>query len=67
MPTACRFGFHEMRLHKISLTVVPENAAACQVYRKVGFVEEGRLRQVFRRDNRWRDMLTMGLLAGELR
>ncbi|WP_431961410.1 GNAT family N-acetyltransferase [Actinacidiphila sp. bgisy160] len=55
-----------MRLHKISLTVVTENEAAHHVYRKVGFVEEGRLRQVFRRDGRWYDMFTMGLLEGEL-
>ncbi|MDX3098105.1 GNAT family N-acetyltransferase [Streptomyces sp. ME19-03-3] len=67
MRTMCRYGFEKMRLHKISLTVVTENQAAHHVYRKVGFVEEGRLRQVFRRDGRWYDMFTMGLLEGELR
>jgi RimJ/RimL family protein N-acetyltransferase len=56
-----------MRLHKISLTVVTENLAAQQVYKKVGFVEEGRLRQSFRRDGKWYDQFTMGLLEGELR
>ena len=63
---ACRHGFDKMRLHKITLTVVPENEAAHRVYRKVGFVDEGRLRQTFRRDGRWYDQLTMGLLADEL-
>jgi RimJ/RimL family protein N-acetyltransferase len=67
MRTICRFGFAKMRLHKISLTVVTENHAAHHVYQKVGFVDEGRLRQVFRRDGQWYDMYTMGLLAGELR
>jgi RimJ/RimL family protein N-acetyltransferase len=67
MRTVCRYGFEEMRLHRISLTVVTENHAAHHVYRKVGFVEEGRLRQVFRRDGRWCDQFTMGLLEGELR
>ncbi|MFB7285968.1 GNAT family N-acetyltransferase [Actinacidiphila glaucinigra] len=67
MRTMCRYGFEKMRLHKISLTVVTENEAAHHVYRKVGFVDEGRLRQVFRRDGRWYDMFTMGLLEGELR
>jgi len=62
----CRFGFEDMRLHKISLTVVTENHAAISVYRKVGFVEKGRLRSVFRRDGRWYDQFTMGLLDGEL-
>ncbi|MEO3976193.1 GNAT family protein [Streptomyces sp. CAU 1734] len=67
MRTACRYGFDDMRLHKISLTVATENHAARRVYEKVGFVEEGRLRQVFRRDGQWYDMFTMGLLADELR
>ncbi|MEU8230531.1 GNAT family protein [Actinoplanes sp. NPDC048967] len=64
--TVCRYGFDKMRLHKITLTVVTENEAAWRAYRKVGFVQEGRLREVFRRDGRWYDQYTMGLLAGEL-
>ncbi|QXE38300.1 GNAT family N-acetyltransferase [Streptomyces sp. GMY02] len=67
MRTVCRYGFDKMRLHKITLTVVTENHAAHRVYQKVGFVDEGRLRQVFRRDGQWYDMFTMGLLEGELR
>lgn len=67
MRTICRYGFEKMRLHKITLTVVAENQAAHRVYRKVGFVDEGRLRQAFRRDGQWYDMFTMGLLEGELR
>ena len=66
MRTVCRYGFDKMRLHKISLTVVTENHAAHHLCKKLGFVEEGRLRQVFRRDGRWYDMFTMGLLEGEL-
>jgi len=42
-----RYGFEDMCLHKVTLTVVTENHAARRVYVKVGFVEEGRLRQVF--------------------
>lgn len=64
--TVCRYGFDKLRLHKITLTVVTENEPAVRVYRKVGFAEEGRLRQVFRRDGRWYDEYAMGLLAGEL-
>jgi RimJ/RimL family protein N-acetyltransferase len=65
--TACRYGFDHMRLHKVTLTVVADNEAARHVYRGVGFQEEGRLREVFRRDGRWHDKITMGLLDGELR
>ncbi|MCG5215595.1 GNAT family N-acetyltransferase [Streptosporangium sp. KLBMP 9127] len=67
MRLTCRYGFEKMRLHRISLTVVAENAAARRVYAKVGFVEEGRMREAFRRDGRWHDMILMSLLAGELR
>jgi RimJ/RimL family protein N-acetyltransferase len=67
MRTACRYGFEKMRLHKITLTVVAENEAAHHIYRKVGFVDEGRLRQAFRSNGRWLDKFTMGLLDGELR
>lgn len=67
MRAVCRHGFEDMRLHRITLTVVPENLAARAVYAKLGFVEEGRLREVFRRDGRWHDHVVMGLLAGELR
>ncbi|MGP4109317.1 GNAT family N-acetyltransferase [Streptomyces sp. 4N509B] len=63
----CRYGFDKMRLHKISLDVVTENHAARRVYEKVGFVEEGRLRKVFRRDGAWYDMIVMGLFEEELR
>ncbi|GII52134.1 N-acetyltransferase [Planotetraspora thailandica] len=67
MRVICRYGFEKMRLHRISLTAVAENAAARHVYQKVGFVEEGRLREAFRRDGKWHDMILMGLLEGELR
>jgi RimJ/RimL family protein N-acetyltransferase len=67
MRTICRYGFDKMRLHKITLTVATENHAAHHIYQKVGFVDEGRLRQVFRRDGQWYDMFMMGLLEGELR
>jgi RimJ/RimL family protein N-acetyltransferase len=33
----------------------------------VGFAEEGRKREAFRRDGKWHDMILMGLLEGELR
>jgi RimJ/RimL family protein N-acetyltransferase len=46
--------------------VVADNAAARHVYRKVGFVEEGRQRESFRRAGKWHDMILMSLLEGEL-
>ncbi|PPK70254.1 GNAT family protein [Actinokineospora auranticolor] len=61
----CRFAFNDMRLHAIGLTVVAENESARHVYRKVGFVEEGRTRETFRRDGELHDEVIMSLLARE--
>ncbi|MBL7261000.1 GNAT family N-acetyltransferase [Paractinoplanes lichenicola] len=64
----CRYGFHKMRLRKITLTVAAENEGARHIYGKVGFVEEGRLRGTFRSaDGQWADKFTMGLFESELR
>lgn len=65
--TACRYGFEKMRLRRISLTVVADNHAAHHVYRKIGFVDEGRQRRVFRRDGRWHDKIMMAVFEDELR
>jgi RimJ/RimL family protein N-acetyltransferase len=53
----------ERGLHKLCLSVFPHNAAAIALYRKYGFVDEGRRVQQFRRSNGelW-DALEMGLL-----
>jgi RimJ/RimL family protein N-acetyltransferase len=66
MRVMCRYGFEFMRLHAIELSVVDENERARHVYRKVGFVEEGKLREAFRRDGKWHDVYVMSLLEGEL-
>jgi RimJ/RimL family protein N-acetyltransferase len=50
-------------LHKLSLTVFPHNEPAIALYRKFGFVEEGRLVKQYRRQSGelW-DAVQMGLL-----
>ncbi len=50
-------------LHKLALSVFPHNDAAIALYRKFGFVEEGRLvRHVRRADGQFWDLIEMGLL-----
>jgi RimJ/RimL family protein N-acetyltransferase len=60
---ACVEWAREAGVHKLSLEVFPWNEAAIALYRKFGFVEEGRLRKQYRRQNGelW-DVLVMGLL-----
>ena len=64
--TLCRFGFREMNLHRISLHVYDFNARGVGAYQKVGFREEGRLREDQFVDGRHVDVVVMGLLATEL-
>jgi RimJ/RimL family protein N-acetyltransferase len=53
----------ERGLHKLTLSVFPQNEAAIALYRKFGFVEEGRRVKHMRRANGelW-DLVDMGLL-----
>ena len=53
----------ERGLHKLSLGVFPHNEAAIALYRKLGFVEEGRrVKHVRRRNGELWDLVDMGLL-----
>ena len=53
----------EEGLHKLSLDVFPHNEAAIALYRKFGFVEEGRrVKQYRRRNGELWDGVEMGLL-----
>jgi RimJ/RimL family protein N-acetyltransferase len=54
---------NERNLHKLSLSVFAHNASAVALYRKVGFIEEGRRVKHYRRASGelW-DAIEMGLL-----
>jgi RimJ/RimL family protein N-acetyltransferase len=64
--TLSRFAFDEMDLHKIRLDAYAFNARAIRTYERVGFREEGLLREEAYRGGRRVDMVRMGLLRGEL-
>ena len=65
MRTLLRFGFEEMNLHRIQLTVDARNGRAQACYRKCGFVEEARLRQHRFTEGEFHDTLWMGVLREE--
>lgn len=65
MLTLVRFGFEQMNLHRIALGVFAFNDRAQAVYRKVGFVEEGRERDAYYQDGRYWDVLRMSILREE--
>lgn len=66
MRVVCRFGFESMNLHRIDLEVYGTNARARRVYEKVGFRQEGVLREAVYKYGRYEDIVHMGLLEGEL-
>jgi RimJ/RimL family protein N-acetyltransferase len=63
--TLVDYGFREMGLHRIQLHVFADNARARATYRKVGFVEEGVLRETVFHDGAFRDEVAMSVLAHE--
>ncbi len=63
--TLLRFGFEEMNLNRVALTVYDFNERAIASYRKCGFIEEGRLRQGVYQRGRYIDVLLMSVLRSE--
>jgi RimJ/RimL family protein N-acetyltransferase len=61
------YGFGELNLRRITLEVLETNERAIRLYRSLGFVDEGRLRQAYRKQGDWIDVLLMGLLVAEYR
>jgi RimJ/RimL family protein N-acetyltransferase len=64
MRTFLRFGFEEMNLNRIDLTVDARNGRAIACYRKCGFVEEARLRQDRYSEGAYHDTLIMAVVRG---
>ena len=60
-----RIGFAEMDLHRIHLTVFPENCRGLRCYERCGFRREGMERQAYFKDDKWHDLVTMAILREE--
>lgn len=59
------YGFNELNLHRIFLTVIDYNAAAIKAYERAGFVLEGTHRQAVQREGKRYDLLLYGILRDE--
>jgi len=66
MRALCRVGFEVMNLHRIALTVDATNERARHVYRTLGFVEEGVLRDHRFIRGAYRGTVVMSLFRNEL-
>jgi RimJ/RimL family protein N-acetyltransferase len=65
MQTILEACFGGWGVHRIGVRVEEGNERALALYRRLGFVEEGRLRQAAFRDSRHTDVLLFGQLAAE--
>lgn len=57
------FGFNKLNLHRISLRLLKENKRAYNLYKSVGFKEEGFFRDMVRIDGEYRDVIFMAMLT----
>ncbi|KAI0259813.1 acyl-CoA N-acyltransferase [Gloeopeniophorella convolvens] len=59
------YGFKELGFHRIQLFVNETNERAVAAYKKVGFIEEGRMRKSWWKGGRFVDTIVMGILEDE--
>jgi len=57
-----RYGFEELNLNRIELTVLANNPRAIRAYEKAGFQHEAVARQAVYRHGRYEDLLRMAIL-----
>jgi len=61
------WAFEEKRAHRLWLDVAEDNPRAEAVYRALGFVEEGRMRESFLRPDGYATLILMSILEREYR
>ena len=62
---AVDYAFTQLNLNRVELSVLATNERAAKLYRSLGFVDEGRLRQAQFKAGQYVDVLLMGLLRSE--
>lgn len=57
-----KLAFNIARLHTIKLEVIGTNEQAINFYKKLGFSEEGRLKEFVFKNGKWLDAIIMGII-----
>ncbi|MDQ6420209.1 GNAT family protein [Paenibacillus sp. LHD-117] len=60
-----RFYFHELNYNKATPHVYSFNAASIRLHEKLGFMQEGRLREMIYTDGEYHDEIHFGMTASE--
>jgi ribosomal-protein-alanine N-acetyltransferase len=60
-----KFGFNQLKLHRIFATCDPENIASAHVMEKIGMQQEGHIREHKLAKGKWRDSLLYAILDHE--
>ena len=65
MKLLLEYGFNTLNLNRIDLKVNDFNSRAIKCYQKIGFIEEGRMRQSCFRNGKYHDQIIMSVLRSE--
>ena len=60
-----KYGFEELNLHRIYLTVMKDNLPAIKTYEKCGFIQEGVLRDEYLRADGYVDIVMMAIIKDD--
>lgn len=66
LAAVCDHAFLVLGLHRIEVNIRPENTASLRVVEKLGFREEGLLRQYLHIDGQWRDHRSFAMTIEDL-
>jgi UDP-4-amino-4,6-dideoxy-N-acetyl-beta-L-altrosamine N-acetyltransferase len=55
-------AFDTVELHSLKLEVIEENERSVDFYMKIGFKEEGLLKEFVLKDGKWLNVIIMGIL-----
>lgn len=61
------YGFHELKLHRVEIRAIPDNVKSRAIPERLGFTQEGILRQDVTLYDAFADSVVYGLLADEWR
>jgi RimJ/RimL family protein N-acetyltransferase len=60
-----KFGFNELKLHRITLGVYDNNTSALRCYQSAGFSIDGKMRDILRFRDEWWTLIEMSILEDE--